>query len=274
MNHPFEHPEYPEQGKKKKDYWTSQRHYAGCYGAALFWLLSMVNLISQDWFASAVMGYVAGILCYVTYEVKIASSQKNKAEQSAEPAIEQHIHSTTPSTAKTVNEIPVVTETTTAKMPEAAVPPPLNQYVSPAQQQMAQFNTLYERAKPKLPIAAQDKFQDIHDLLNLMVHKFDRSNHLGSQLDMLNIQRVINHYVIPLIENYEDLPTFLLDRKKDNAPSPNEMLITQLNLIHDEVLKITEHVFQNNVSALSIHGDFLKQKLTPHEFFKVEKDSI
>lgn len=256
----------PPEKHKKKDYWTSSRHNAGCYGAALFWLLSMMNILSHDWFASAVMGYVAGILYYSTVLVLPAKYQKalGMPQKQTNVPIE---------TSAVLND--AQNQTTSHKVtPET---PPVAPYssqmhtaVSPAEHLMAEFDQLYVRAKPKLPLVAQEKFQDIHDLLNLMVHKINRTQHVGSQLDMLNIQRVINHYIIPLIENYEDLPSFLLDRKKDNALSPNEMLVGQLNLIHDEVLKITEHVFQNNLEALSVHGDFLKHKLTPQEFFKVE----
>lgn len=255
----------PQKEQHKKDFWTSSQHYAGCYGAALFWLLSMLNILSHDWFASAFMGYVAGILYYSTVKMLPVKYQRMLGVQpKSEPVLLD-----TPLNTLATNEPTLSKDVSPEPTPTV---PPFTQSVSisPAEQLMAEFDALYMRAKPKLPLLAQEKFQDIHDLLALMVHKIQRTQHVSSQLDMLNIQRVINHYIIPLIENYEDLPSFLLDRKKDNALSPNEMLMNQLNLIHDEVLKITEHVFHNNLEALSIHGDFLKQKLTPHEFFKVE----
>jgi hypothetical protein len=260
MEQPEKLPELSKKQLRKKrkkemdDYWNSPQHQAASYGAALFLILSAINFIDQGWVQAAISGYIVGLIVYYIYHTGEYFRHKSGELKSPLEVISE-----------------VLAEPKRAENPAIESSSPQPEHSS--EKLMAQFNELYQRTSLQLPALAQEKLQDIHDLLTLMTQKMARQDNLDSQIEMLKIQRIVNQYITPLLEHYTDLPPFLQDRSQNNELSPNDMLIQQLNLIHEEVLKTTEHVFQNNIEALSVHGDFLKQKLTPHEFFKVEKES-
>lgn len=263
MEQPEKMPELSKKQLKKRlkkkrkpemdDYWNSPQHRIASYGAGLFLILSVIHFIDQSWVQVVISGYIVGLIVYYIYHTSEYFRHQSGELKSPIELISEVLEQPKPS-ENPVTEPISVTDHSSEKL-------------------MAQFDELYRRTAAQLPALAQEKLHDIHDLLTLLTQKIARQNNLDSQIEILKIQRIVNQYITPLLEHYTDLPAFLQERNQNNEPSPNDMLIQQLHLIHEDVLKTTEHVFQNNIEALSIHGDFLKQKLRPHEFFKVEKES-
>lgn len=48
----------------------------------------------------------------------------------------------------------------------------------------------------------------------------------------------------------------------------------QLDLIHHELLEITQYIFQNDFDQLVMHGEFLQKKLKPLVFLKLGKNFL
>jgi hypothetical protein len=244
-------PHKTKKKKKKDDYWSSPQHTTASYGSVLLLVLSAIHMIDMNWFQAVVNGYILGFIAYYLY---LYHEKFYKPPNKTESIVDVH-----------------------AEIPHAQIPTQQQTRVRDDSQNLSQnmnaeFSALYKRTYSKIPAAAQVKLQDIQDLLGLMTQKINRSENLNSQIEMLKIQRIVNHYITPLLEHYTDLPVFLQERIQDDGISPNAMIVQQLTLIHDEVLKMTEHVYQDNVEALRNHGEFLKQKLLPHHFFNLEKD--
>lgn len=240
--------------KQKNDDEGSLQHRAGIFGIGFGIFASVINLTDQNWIQASLTGYILGIITYYVYRHRALFRHKSGELKSPIDAITEILELNKPTQNTVLIQEPIQEELNSEKL-------------------MTQFNDLFDRSYSNLPTTAQIKLQDIHNLLGVMTQKIQRQNDLDSQIEMLKIQRIVNQYITPLLEHYTDLPEFLRDRSQGNELSPNDMLMQQLHLIHNEVLKTTEHVFQNNLAALSVHGDFLKQKLMPHDFFKLDKES-
>ena len=229
-------------------YWHSKKHLYGCYGAIILCIFALFDISSFGWFKASVVGYFFGLLVY--FIIRLATHV---------PAIDQP--------DRMIKDI----EVTPAELAQTQQPT-LNQTpipLSPEQQLLTQFSHLHHQVHTLLSQDANGKFQDIHGLLVVMTQKFRRSQDLNTQNEILKIQRIINNYVTPMIQHYQELPIIFHDRKMADELSPNELMLNQLDLIHEEMLKITEHVFRDDLEALIQHGEFLQQKLNPPDFFKV-----
>ena len=225
-------------------------HLYGCYGAILLCALAIVKLSSHGWLRASIIGYVVGLLVFIVLD-KLGFRNNADIEQNA--------------TMRDVQQTPQ----SRPASPSMPPPAPRESYISPERQLLQTFSQLQHQVEHLLPQEAKDKFQDIHGLLVVLTQKFRRSGSVDTQAEILKIQRVINNYIAPLIQHYQELPVIFHTRKHGDEASPNDMLIAQLDLIHQEMLKITEHVFFDDLEALAQHGEFLQQKLNPPQFFKV-----
>lgn len=227
-------------------------HLYGCYGAIFFCLLSLLNISSFGWFMASFWGYIFGRVIHVIYNF---ATQPPESVQSQEHSI-QKAHST-----------PIKDKTT----PDQTIK---KQPLSQEQQLLQHFHKLHYQVIDVLPKEANEKFQNIHTLIVILSQRLKKTHDLETHRAILNIQRIINNYLEPTVHRYQELPVIFHDQKMDNQLSPNNMIIQQLGLIHDELLEITQHVFREDLNALIHHGEFLQQKLRPPQFFKVGKDLI
>ena len=238
---------------KKKEisdsYWHSKKHLYGCYGAITLCIFALLDISSFGWFKASVFGYFFGLLVY--FIIRLASHVP--AIDRPDPIIVKDIEAS--------GAEPAQIQQPTLK--QTHIP------LSPEQQLLTQFSHLHHQVHNILSQDANSKFQDIHGLLVVITQKFRRSQDLNTQNEILKIQRIINNYVAPMIQHYQELPIIFHNRKMADELSPNELLLKQLDLIHEEMLKITEHVFRDDLEALIQHGEFLQQKLNPPDFFKL-----
>ncbi len=242
-----------KESDTKPFYWNSTQHLYGCYGAIIVCILALLNISTHGWFKASVYGYFFGLAVYWSLHV----IQQLSARPQPQPII--------------VKDIEPLDQT---NIDSASMPSPTAQMKRTSEQQLLQhFSLLHQQVINLIPTEANHKFQNIHALLVIITQKIRRSNNQNTQTEILNIQRIINNYISPLIEHYQELPVIFHDRKMADELSPNELLLKQLNLIHDEVLKITEHVFHDDVEALIQHGEFLQQKLNPPHFFQIKTSS-
>jgi hypothetical protein len=227
-----------------------QRHLYGCYGAITLCIMALLNISSHGWLKASVIGYLFGIFAYW-----IVSLIKQS------PAIDQPRVNPIRDVTEDQSQIPIAEPT--VKIDET-------QTLSPEQHLLQNFARLHQSIAHILPVQANDKFLDIQGLLVVITQKFQRAQNPHTQTEILKIQRIINNYIAPLVSHYQELPIIFHDRKIADELSPNELLIQQLELIHEEMLKVTEHVFRDDLEALIQHGEFLQHKLNPPDFFKAQ----
>lgn len=231
--------------KKKIPFWQETSHLFGCYGAIIFCCLSLANIYFDGWFWASFWGYILGRIFYWGCSYFIEET----IEVTESPPLEQVQISEMQS-----NNNPKVINT--EKAPKALTV-------------FAQFSILKHQIQPLLPIESNEKIQEIHALLTVLNRKLNNSKDIETRRAIHKIQRVINNYLTPTLTHYQTLPVMFHDRKIDQGNTPNQLILQQLNLVHEELLQITEHVFANDLNVLIEHGLFLEQKLKPAQYFKV-----
>ena len=222
-------------------YWKTADHLFGCYGAIIFCVLALIQVIPLGWFGCSVLGYILGRLIYFVLLQLHTQPIYNPITPS------KHI---TPQATRLAR-------------------PSVKESIPPEQKLLNEFLKLQFQVRDLLPATANAKFQDIHALIVVLIQKFKRTQDINTQNEILKIQTIINNYLAPTIKNYQELPVLFLDRKMNNEHSPNDLMEQQLDLIHHELLEITQYIFQNDFDKLVMHGEFLQQKLKPPVFFKV-----
>ena len=230
--------------KQNLPFWQTTGHLYGCYGAIFLCLFSLFNFIFHGWFSASFWGYLIGRSIYFIYNNLKQFPTSNPALYLEESTPPQLVHEKIP----------------------------FSKIIEPEQKLLDDFLRLQYQIQNLIPIEANILFQDIHSLIIIITQKLKRSKDLNTQNELLKIQKIINDYLEPTINSYKGLPVIFLDRKIENHLSPNELIHQQLQLIHDELLEITQYVFQDDLNNLVQHGEFLQQKLKPPQFFKVGKD--
>lgn len=238
------------KNKKISDqYWHSTKHLYGCYGAIILCILALLNISSFGWFKASVVGYFFGLLVYLI----IRLARHVPAIDQPDPILIKDI------AASKSNQTPIKPTDSRKNSPT----------LSPEQQLLTHFGHLHHQIQTLLTPEANHKFQEIQGLLVVLTQKFRRSQDHNTQNEILKIQRIINNYIAPMVQHYQELPVIFHNRKMADELTPNELMLKQLDLIHEEMLKVTEHVFKDDLDALILHGEFLQQKLNPPQFFKV-----
>lgn len=227
-------------------FWKSTPHLYGCYGGIFMSILVICNFSNLGWFTASFWGYILGRIFYwiqshfveETFVHKESRSQKN----------EQQIP------IQKTNRIPKTSSTTHTEEQTSV---------------FSQFSILKHQVQSLLPKEAYEKIQEIHSLLTILNKKLDNSRDIETRRAIRTIQRIINNYLTPTLIHYQELPVIFHNRTIDQGNTPNQLILQQLNLVHEELLKITEHVFSNDLNALLEHGLFLEKKLKPAQLFKV-----
>lgn len=135
---------------------------------------------------------------------------------------------------------------------------------------LVDFLKLKYRSEHLLPSVAVQRLNDIHKLMTSLNQQLSNRSH-GFKSEVDKIQRIVNLYLTPTIDNYLKLPAFYAERRLlQGNKTAQELLIEQLSLLEDELYKTLDSVLQDNLDQLIIHGQFLQQKFEPYDFFKLE----
>lgn len=228
--------------------WKSTSHLYGCYGGIFMSILVICGFSNLGWFAASFWGYLLGRLFYWIQGHFAVESIK-----SAPPETQAII------ATQNIEPIKVAEAEDTAKVPE-----PLSVF--------DQFVILKHQIQPLLQKEANDKIQEIHSLLTLLNQKLHSSQNAETQSAIENIQRVVNNYLRPTLNHYQELPVIFHKRPIEDGKTPDQLILQQLSLVQEELLQMTENIFLDDLNALLAHGLFLEQKLKPPQFFKVGHD--
>lgn len=208
-------------------------------------ILVLCNISSLGWFAASLWGYILGRIYYW-----LQNHFKEQIDETPSPAEPDQRHS-------------IKSESPQIEQPIAAKESPKNLSI------FSQFSLLKHQVEPTLADEAKDKLQEIHALLTVLNRKLNNSRDIETRRAIQKIQRIINNYLTPALNHYQEIPIVFHHRILDQGKSPNQMILEQLTLVHDELMQITEHVFADDLNALIQHGLFLEQKFKPPQFFKV-----
>jgi hypothetical protein len=136
------------------------------------------------------------------------------------------------------------------------------------------LDRLYKNSAEQLPTQAQERLNSIrinaHELLDFL----DKSpEHLTSfNTNLHTIKKIFDQYLPNLVNRYIKLPkryaeTVVLSNKK----TTKDMLMEQLTILDEQVVKIAHAIYENDTMALQTHGKLLEQKFEKEDYFEIEK---
>lgn len=225
---------------KSPSFIHSLKHIYGCYGAIFFCVFVLFKVWNLNWFAASLLGYMTGRFIYflkTLFAKLMISSPPSKI--------------------------------TLATKSQNILPPKLKPHTS--LDAFSQFAILKYQIETLLPSESQKKLQDIQALLNILNKKTKSTHNKDTLKEIAKIQRIIHQYLIPSMTYYHSLPAIFHNRPSKDEKTPNDLILEQFSLVYDELIMLTEYLFQDNLEALIQHGEFLEQKFQPPEFFKVGK---
>lgn len=225
--------------------WKSTSHLYGCYGGIFMSILVIFGFSNLGWFAASFWGYLLGRIFYWIQGHFAVERLKSAPPETQTIITTQNIEAIKTAEAKNIAK------------------------VLQSRSVFDQFIILKHQIQPLLPKEANDKIQEIHSLLTLLNQKLHSSQNAETQSAIENIQRVVNNYLRPTLNHYQELPVIFHKRPIENGKTPDQLILQQLSLVQEELLQITENIFLDDLNALLAHGLFLEQKLKPPQFFKV-----
>lgn len=236
------------------NYFSSRFHAFGCIGAIIGCILIMIGL-PLHWLPTLIMSYVLGLALSLSLNLNTSSHH-------------------------TVPEISVVDDTSQQVPPALQTTPSINsKIIYPANdtpvhvQLLNDFYALEQQSKSVLNARCRSLMIEISDIMQFMTQKIESSNSNEFKFEISDIQRTLSAYLNPTLINFRNLPSFLRNRKMDAIQkTPHELIEQQLQLILEEMKKIAESIYINNLNQIIDHSQFLKQKLQQETMFKVEID--
>ena len=135
------------------------------------------------------------------------------------------------------------------------------------------IDVLEHDIKPILNETAWQFILEIDEILNYMREKISQSEDDVFKFELYDLKRTLTAYLYPALEAFQKLPSFLRHHQIPNIEqTPDQILEQELALISEEMKKIAESIFQNDLNRLIDHGQYLKQKLQSSASFKIRID--
>lgn len=148
--------------------------------------------------------------------------------------------------------------------PQPARTPPAEDEVPALREKLRVLVRRVNAAAGRLPVGAVPEVRDIEDqLVELLGHAEQRSR-TGSGFDtyaMVTLAATINDYLPTSIESYLALPeAFLASHRNHQGQTPDEELLTQLELMENGVVELARAIYSGDAQRLSAQGRFLDAK--------------
>lgn len=136
------------------------------------------------------------------------------------------------------------------------------------------FERLMKGGQQFLPDEAIEKLMSIKqtsfELIDFMEKNKESSG--GYDENIMAMKMIFEKYMPNLINKYIKLPKRYAEtiKTRDNQTS-KDLLLEQLVLLDQQMTKIAHATYENDIKALQIHGNFLKEKFEEKSLFEIEK---
>lgn len=235
---------------KSQSYLCSIEHLTGCISTMIGYGLVLTGVIEWSWYNTLFIFYSIGWF----FGIKVFSSSeeiKYFGEQQ--------------------NQITIIPETSPPP------PPPQTDLHKPTlakeNQIIDDFLKLKLAHELDLPYPSVKILNEIHQVL-VMLHQQTEKRSDVFTVEINNTQKIVYQYLQPTIENYLKVPRYYAgNRVIQDGKTAKDLLIEQLELLKEELFTLLDNILADNLIGLTIHAEFLKQKLKPYQFFKTNLES-
>lgn len=234
-------------------YLNSNFHRYGCIAAIIGCVFVLLGW-SIHWLPMLILMYIFGgvgsLILFTLFQVGQDSNQEKTIQEDTDAMLPP--------------ELPKPIQPTETK----------KQYDAPIHEKiLLDLKQIEQKAKPLLNAKSRNLMIDIDDIMQFMSQKIKASDDHMFKFEISDIQRTLNSYLTPALAHFSSLPSFLRDRTIEHLDkTPHQLIEQQLELILEELKKIAESIYMNDLNRLVDHGQFLKQKLQQETMFKVEID--
>lgn len=118
------------------------------------------------------------------------------------------------------------------------------------------------QSSTKLPQEAKTSIEAIAQCGNELLSFLQTSEkNYSLNEDMMNFTAIFDKYLPKIINQYERLPTkYANEVKSSNGKTAKDMLMEQLSMLERKVQEIAYGMYEDDVTALRVNGNFLKEK--------------
>ena len=136
------------------------------------------------------------------------------------------------------------------------------------------LDRLYKNSAEQLPSQAKEKLNSIrinaHELLDFLDKSPEQLTSFNTNLH--TIKKIFDQYLPNLINRYIKLPrSYAENVVLINKKTTKDMLMEQLTILDEQVVKIAHAIYENDTLALQTHGKLLEQKFEKEDYFEIEK---
>lgn len=226
---------------QSQNFLSSREHLIGCISVIVGYLMIWTGIITWSWFTVLIIFYTIAWLISSNISSESNTVSHNKTIKSQSGLIPQNL--TTNASDTWIK----------------------NQFID-------DFLKLQYAHQRDLPFNANEILKEIHKVLIMLNKQIPQRNDLFT-IEIHNVQKIVNQYLLPTIQNYLNVPSYYASHRiiKDNKTA-QDLLIEQLNLLKEELYTILDNILSDNLTALTLHGEFLQKKLKPYQFFKTHDE--
>lgn len=239
---------------RRQHFFSSNEHLAGCIAAIIGYILILNGSIGWSWYSALIIFYGTGWLAAAKI---MPTSYPVVIEDRPEAADDCDAAQATPVSLPSPPE------------PEKVEPPPQikdSQFID-------DFLKLKLAHELDLPYPAIKILNEIHQVLLMLYQQTEQRSDIFS-IEMNNTQKIVYQYLQPTIENYLKVPRYYASHRIiQDEKTAKDLLIEQLNLLKEELYTLLDNILADNLVGLTLHAEFLKQKLKPYQFFKTHGEA-
>lgn len=239
----------------RQHFFSSNEHLAGCITAIIGYSLILNGNIGWSWYTALIFFYGIGWL--VTAKT-IPSPPNLKCTLDVDKE-------TAPNTG---TDLPTPVPIVALLLPEPSTPETVKQHNKKNSQFIDDFLKLKLAHELDLPYTAIKILNEIHQVLLMLYQQTEQRSDVF-YIEINNTQKIVYQYLQPTIENYLKVPRYYAaHRVIQDEKTAKDLLIEQLSLLKEELYTLLDNILADNLVGLTLHAEFLKQKLKPYQFFK------
>lgn len=138
---------------------------------------------------------------------------------------------------------------------------------------LAEINSNVNKSST-LPVEAKKIVTNISNTTTELLNFQKQKNTLNNTTeDSLILQSILETYLPKIINQYNLLPAnYANNTKSSNGKTAKEMIIEQLTILDEKITEISHNIYENDVTAMKVNGNFLKKKFNETNIFEFESE--
>ena len=144
------------------------------------------------------------------------------------------------------------------KFPKMKIPTPETLVQSDLKTLAGKTEIWLENQRPMLPPPAAKIVQDIGTQLDMLSPQLQKLN--DKEPAAYEVRKLVGEHLPELISGYRSIPASMRTKGENGGKSPDEQLLSGLQLIEKEISGVTQQIAKGDLDNLEIRGRYLEMK--------------